>query len=80
MLVYDVLDAGGNFDRQIAVACEGVADRDALYPLGDGAFVLVRGHADAMAAMRGDESGTADAELDDATPLEIVGLRAVPEP
>jgi hypothetical protein len=79
MLTYDVIDAAGNFTRQIAVTCEGVAARDALVPLGDGAFVLVKGHADAMAAMRGTETA-ADADLDDAAPLEIVGLRAAPTP
>jgi hypothetical protein len=41
-------------------------------------FVLVKHHADAMAAMRGTEAAS-DAELDDAAPLEIVGLRAAPQ-
>jgi hypothetical protein len=80
MLTYDVLDPEGNFIRQIAVACEGVASRDALFPLGSGDFVLVKGHADALAAMRGSTPDDADAELDDAAPLEIVGLRAAANP
>ena len=80
MLTYDEIDPVGNFTRQIAVACEGVADQDALFPLGGGEFVLIKGHAGAMAAMRGAETENADADLDDAAPLEIVGLRAVAQP
>jgi hypothetical protein len=75
MLAYDVFDAGGNFTGQIAVACEGVAPRDALFPLQDGSFVLVIGHADALAAMRGAE--TADTSAADLA-LEVVGLRPAP--
>jgi hypothetical protein len=75
MLSYDIFDAEGNFTGQLAVACEGVAPRDALFPLHDGSFVLVRGHADALAAMRGAE--TADASADDLA-LEVVGLRPAP--
>lgn len=75
MLSYDVFDAEGNFTGQLAVACEGVAPRDALFPLHDGTFVLVRGHADALAAMRGAE--TADTSADDLA-LEVVGLRPAP--
>jgi hypothetical protein len=77
MLTYDVFDAAGNFTRQIAVECEGVAPRDALYPLAGDSFVLVKGHADAMAAMRGSE--TPDLSAEDVA-LEIVGLRPVTEP
>ncbi len=80
LVTYDVLDSEGNFTRQIAVACEGVAARDALFPLGDGRFVLVKGHADAMAAMRGSSSDDEEAEFDDAAPLEIVGLRVADNP
>ena len=80
MLTYDVIDSAGNFTRQIAVACEGVADRDALFPLGGGDFVLVKGHAGAVAAMRGAETENAETDVDDAAPLEIVGLRAVAQP
>ena len=80
MLTYDVIDPVGNFTRQIAVACEGVADRDALFPLGGGEFVLIKGHAGAMAAMRGAETENPDADQDDAAPLEIVGLKAVAQP
>jgi hypothetical protein len=80
MLRYDVIDREGNFIRQIAVACEGVASRDALFPLGDGDFVLVRNHADAVAAMRGVSPSAPDADLDEAAPLEVVGLRAVAKP
>jgi len=75
MLSYDVFDSEGNFTGQLAVACEGVALRDALFPLQDGTFVLVKGHADALAAMRGAE--TADTAADDLA-LEVVGLRPVP--
>ncbi len=75
MLTYDVFDAGGNFTGQLAVACEGVATRDALFPLDDGTFVLVIGHAEALAAMRGAES--ADQSADDVA-LEVVGLRPAP--
>lgn len=80
LVTYDVLDAEGNFTRQIAVACEGVAGRDALFPLGGGEFVLIKGHADAVAAMRGSTPDAADTDPDPAVPLEIVGLRAVANP
>ena len=75
----DGLDHEGNFVRRVAVECEGSADRDALSPLEDGRFVLVKSHADAMATMRGTDTDAADASIDDA-PLEIVGLRAVETP
>lgn len=76
MLTYDVFDSGGNFKRQLAVECEGVAPRDLLIPLADGSFVLIKGHADALAAMRGMESD--DATADDDIALEVVGLRPAP--
>ena len=75
LVTYDVLDSVGNFERQVVVECEGRFRRDALFPLSDGRFVLVKGHADALAAMRGTDLDEADAALDDAAPLEIVGLR-----
>jgi len=79
MLTYDVFDSEGNFTRQIAVQCEGNLKHDALFPLADGWFIMVKGHADAMAAMRGTENNDQDGDLDDAAPLEIIGLRAANE-
>jgi len=76
MLTYDVFDAEGNFTRQLAVECEGVAPRDLLVPLSDGSFVLIIGHADALAAMRGVENN--DAEADNDIVLEVVGLKPAP--
>ncbi len=76
MLTYDVFDEAGNFTRQVSVACEGVAPRDALHPLPDGRFVLIIGHADALAAMRGAEN----AEPADDIALEVVGFRPTAQP
>jgi hypothetical protein len=67
---FHVHDSGGNLSRQVRVRCEGQPGRDRLVPLGDDRFVLIRGHADAVAAMRGQELAD-DREV---VTLEIVGL------
>jgi hypothetical protein len=77
MLTYDVIDTGGNFARQVSVACEGLAARDRLIPLGDDLFILVLRHADAVAAMRGAAVDDDADLLEDGEPLEVIGLRVV---
>lgn len=71
--VWDVFDAEGRFDEQIALACEGTAPQDGLSFLGHGKVIVVRHALDAAMSARGLSSGTGtDAE---AEPVEVIVYR-----
>ena len=72
MAVYDVFDPRGGFVRQAAMACDGDARSDALFPVGPDRWILVRGHAEALRSLFGMMGGGGDAPD---VLLEIVSLR-----
>jgi len=76
---WDLFDADGIFQQTVSIACEGNGARDALFFAGPDLVVLVKEHAEAMTAFRGqsDESQEAETELE-ARPLEVVCYRIVP--
>ena len=74
MLTYDVFDPAGHFTRQVSVTCEGNGVDDALFFVGNGQVILVKGYLDALAAQFG--RGTAlTAEDEEHTVPEIVCYR-----
>jgi hypothetical protein len=77
---WDVFDSSGAFVRQMAIACEGDGQKDALFFPGGGLAVLVREHADAVYAFRGRGSDNPEAEEDDdeVRPLEVICYRILP--
>ncbi len=74
---WDVFDPAGNFTHQVAIACEGRGLQDALFLPGDGLAVLVREHAAAMFAFRGQGADDPDADTEEAPirPLEVICYR-----
>jgi len=71
MLTYDVFDSGGHFAKQVAVACAGDPDEDALFFAGPDRMILVTGFLDAVIAMIGGGS-TGDETADEPAPMEVV--------
>jgi hypothetical protein len=60
MQTYDVFDAQGRFERQLAFACEGVSLLDRLIFFAPGRVALIRGAADARQNMFGGGPDDAD--------------------
>ena len=77
---WDIFADDGNFVEQVAISCPGRGQKDALFFAGDDIVVLVREHADAMAAFRGGSSEDSDAEGfdEDAMPLEVICYQVRP--
>jgi hypothetical protein len=77
---WDVFDSSGAFSRQVAIACEGDGQKDALFFPGGGLVVLVREHADAVFAFRGRGADNPEAEEEDTDvrPLEVICYRISP--
>ena len=75
--VWDVFDAEGRFDQEVAVACEGVAIQDGIILPGHGMVVVVKQLMDAALAFRGQapDDGEGDTE---AVPLEVICYRMTP--
>lgn len=71
---YDVFDAQGKFDRQVAVQTPGDGENDALFLTDDGHAVLVTGMVEAAMSMQG--AGEADSG-DGAAPMEVVYLEVL---
>ncbi len=70
MLTYDVYDADGEFDRQVAFVCDGDPTNDELFRVRDDMVVLIKGSIPAMyAAMAPDAE--VDEEAADAN-MEVV--------
>ena len=74
---WDLFDTQGGFKETISIACEGDGRRDALFFAGKDLVVLVKEHADAMTAFRGQGSDEEETDLD-ARPLEVVCYRILP--
>ncbi len=69
--VWDVFDAEGRFDREVAIACEGRAIEDAIVFPGQGLVVVIKEFADAALAF----SGRAEKAEGEAKPLEVICYR-----
>ena len=74
---WDVFDAVGEFTGQVAFACEGRGEKDALFLPGHGLAVLVKEHTDARLALRGGGTEGEEAE-EESSPLEVICYRIVP--
>ncbi len=72
---WDVFDAEGRFVEQVAFACDGDGQRDALFLAGGDLAILVREHAGALDALRGISNEDEAAEEEDVRPLEVVCYR-----
>jgi hypothetical protein len=68
----DVFDPAGHFTHQVALIVPGDPDRDGLYMLADGRFVVVAGGLDAWLSQQGVESSS-----DDAPVLEVICYEAI---
>ena len=74
MLTYDIFDPEGIYLREIAVACEGDADRDGLVFLDDGRVLLIKGYI--LAGMARTDLGNVPlGEEEHAPPPEIICCR-----
>jgi len=71
LLTYDLFGPDGGFGEQVRIACPGDLERDRLYLINPGCFVLLRNIAAAYAAM----FGGGQEEQGEAEPLEVVCLR-----
>lgn len=73
LATYDIFAPDGRFIRQVAMACEGHGQRDALIFLSDNRLLLIKDQVEATRAFRGGPpSGEAAAEEDASVALEIV--------
>jgi len=72
--VWDVFDADGRFDRQVAIACEGRAYDDGLQFAGNGIVIVVKGSMAAREALRGRAGGDEDDD-EDVGALEVICYR-----
>lgn len=76
---WDLFDAEGVFQQTVSIACEGNGAHDALFFAGQDLVVLVKEHAEAMTAFRGQGAEAQDEEtVLDARPLEVVCYRIAP--
>jgi hypothetical protein len=74
MLTYDVFDAEGKFDRQVALVCEGNPEDDGLFWVRDDMVVLIKGSVPALyASMAGGAMATE--EEAESTEMEVVCYR-----
>ncbi len=77
---WDVFDAAGHFERQVAFACEADGQQDAIFFPGGDLVVVVREYRDALQAFQGrgapgEETEPAEAET---SPLEVICYRIAP--
>ncbi len=70
MQTFDVFDGQGHFIRQVAVACEGDGEEDALLFLGGDRLLLIKGLMAGIQAMQGASSASEDEE--EPAPMEVV--------
>ena len=77
---WDVFEPDGRYREQVAVRCEGRGLQDALFFAGNDIVILVKEHADAMAAFRGSGGEeSSDGETDaDVRPMEVICYRILP--
>jgi hypothetical protein len=74
---WDLFDDQGNYAQTVSLACDGDGERDAIFFAGNDLVILVKEHAEAMTAFRGQSGEDQESELD-ARPLEVVCYRITP--
>jgi len=72
LIVFDVFDPAGRFDRQVAVPVEGNDLTTGVFLVGDDRLVVVRGFVDAMRSVVGGGQGSLDAEDAEPDPVEVI--------
>lgn len=78
---WDIFDQAGQFERQIAFACDADGQEDALFFPGGDLVVIVKEHTEAMWAFQGRGADNPDAESDneiEPAPLEVICYRIAP--
>lgn len=77
---WDIFDQAGQFERQIAFACDADGQKDALFFPGGDLVVIVKEHTEAMWAFRGrgTENPDADESEIEPSPLEVICYRIAP--
>ena len=75
LLAFDVFDAAGHFQRQVAVPAAGNPLYDGVFRVGDDLLVVVHGFVDAMRTMVGGGQGGLEDEYGEPEPIEIVCYR-----
>jgi hypothetical protein len=72
MTTLDVFDAEGNFDRQVAVACEGDGELDGLFFASDDRVVRVTGFRSALIGLQTNGAVSLEGEDAEPAPMEVV--------
>ncbi len=77
---WDVFTADGNFERQVAFACDADGQQDALFFPGGDLVVVVKEHKEALWAFqaRGADNPDEEAEEAEPSPLEVICYRISP--
>jgi hypothetical protein len=77
MMTYDVFDAQGGFEKQVAIACEGDGFEDGLFFAGDDRIIRVTSFLDAVVSIQAGGASASDDEEDDGdeTPMEAICYR-----
>ncbi len=77
---WDVFDATGSFERQVAFACDADGLQDAIFFPGGDVVVVVKEHKEALWAFQGRGADSPDTEPEelDASPLEVICFRIDP--
>jgi len=69
--VWDVFDAEGRFDREVALACEGIAIEDGIVFPGHGRVVVIKEYLNAVMAFRG-QAVAEEEDDEEAVPVEVI--------
>ncbi len=70
-MVYDIFDADGRFDRQVALICDANFEDDQLFRVRDDMAVLIKGSIPALYAAMAEGAQELDAEMEP-EPMEVV--------
>lgn len=75
MVTYDVFDAGGHFQKQVSLACEGDGQEDGLFFLAGNRVVLSRGMFSSWLGMYGGSNSDAKDDGDEPPEMEVICYR-----
>ncbi len=75
MQTFDVFDPQGHLERQVAIACPGDPDQDALFFAGPDRLILVTGFVDAVRSLIGGGGGGGEDVEEEPAPMEVVCYR-----
>jgi hypothetical protein len=74
MQTYDLFNREGEFEKQVAIACEGNGKRDSLFFTGPRSAILIKGYLDALSAALG-APGASLLPGEEPIPMEVVYYR-----